>query len=172
MERLAFFPWNQRERDSCFGCDLAINGDNALCLPHGLSHDGSLHDEGGFDAHGIAGQDHFAEASAFDACEDRIVGLCAAGRIPCGCAEAHETASLCDGFNVQNAGHDWLLGEVPLEKGFVDGYVFDGNEMRSVLRIILDLIDEEEGVAVGKESEDTIDSERRHKELQIRTDNS
>lgn len=73
MERLAFFPWNQRERDRCFGCDLAIDGDNALCLPHGLSHDGSLHDEGGFDAHGIAGQDHFAEASAFDACKDRVV---------------------------------------------------------------------------------------------------
>ena len=69
-------------------------------------------------------------------------------------AEDKHAACLCHGLDVEHAGHNGLLGEVSLEVGLVGGDVFDTDDV--LLTHVYDLVDQQEGVAVGEQLADAV----------------
>ena len=61
--------------------------------------------------------------------------------------EHQQSAHLCQGLNLQHAGHDRLLGEMTLEERFVGSYVFHSDKVGGTQ--FDDLVHKLHGIAVG-----------------------
>ena len=136
--------------DSGFAGELAIDECATLHLNGGLP----PNDDVDFDAELVAGHDGLAELGAFDAGEDHELGF-AIGDL----GEQKSTASLGDGFNDENTGHDGVSRKVSVEVGLVGGDVLEGDDALAAFDLD-NAVNEQERIAMWQDALDLDDVER------------
>ena len=100
--------------------------------------------QGCFNDQRVARKHWFAEAGLVDTHEvdDALLDIVVA-------VEHHDAAGLGHGFKNENARHDRISRKMALEKGFVDGDVFDRDNFFVKLKLDY-LVDQKEGIAMGE----------------------
>jgi hypothetical protein len=132
-----------------FGNRFAVDGALSVSFPNFAARFHKLN----MNQQGVAGHNGFAEFDFVGAHEEAE----ASGVLST--AEHENAGDLSHGFELEDAGHDGMAGEMALEKGFVDGDAFQSDSFIFPLEPE-HAIDHEEGVTVGKNAHDLIDIER------------